>query len=212
MLDAQTHIPGHAHPEYVLREAVQHRKRLLGEHHAGLSRGIAQRDAMPQKKAFVPDEFRLVWPREGNRQLRSFHENACARDHLAVDIVVGKPAETLLQKTVDDCPDVCNVRAVVAACVNDAQIAEHGRACGREPGVAFAHFDQVAEHFRTARQRRENIAAHQRLGSPLENGEAGDAGGQRDCDQNRRADDRNPVVFPGQERCPGPLEPLPGRP
>ncbi len=210
--DAQTHIPGRAHPQHVLREAVEHRKRLLGEHHADLSCRVAQRNMMPQDKAAVPDQLRLVGCRERHRQLRRFRENAAARDHLAVDVAVGETAETFLQKAVDDRPDVCHVRAVVAACVNDAQIAQHGRARGSEPCVAFAQFNQVAKHFRTARQRCENIVAHQRLGSPLENGEAGDARSQRDCDQDRRADDRDPVVFPRQERRPRPLEPLPGRP
>jgi len=56
-LDAQAHIPGRAHSQHVLREAVQHRQRLLGEHRADLSSRVAQRDVMPQDKAAVPDQF-----------------------------------------------------------------------------------------------------------------------------------------------------------
>jgi hypothetical protein len=96
--------------------------------------------------------------------------------------------------------DVRDVRAVVAAGVDDAQVAYHRRSRGGDARAAFAHFDHVPENVGALGQRHEKVIAHQRLDTALQDGEGGKSRSQRGCRKNRRAHKCDPVVLPLEQR------------
>ena len=208
--NTQAHVAGRAHSGHVPNEARQHGQRLLGEHRADLSCGVAHRDAVAEQECAVPYELRLLRRRERRRQLGRLRECPSARDDPALRIAIGDRAEALLEETVDDGSDVFDVRAVVAASTDDAQVADDRGTRGGNPGVDLAEFNQVPEHVGATRQRRKDVVADQRLHSALQDCEARDAGDQGYRDQDRRADEGNPIVFPGDQRRAGPRRLLAG--
>src|SRR5204862_7934472 len=96
-----------------------------------------------EQECAVPYELRLLRRRERRRQLGRLRECPSARDDPALRIAIGDRAEALLEETVDDGSDVFDVRAVVAASTDDAQVADDRRTRGGNPGVDLAGFNQV---------------------------------------------------------------------
>ena len=94
--------------------------------------------------------------------------------------------------------------------MNDSQVSRRGGARGGDPGVGFPELNQVLKHPAAPRQRGKHAVSDQRLDSVLKNRKAGDAGAERDRRQDRRTDERDAVVFPGEYRHLSPRHLPPG--
>ncbi len=150
---------------------------------------------MAQFETVVPQQFGALRGVEGRRHLRRLREGASARDNAAVGVAIGNGAESLLHEAVDHRLDVRDVRAVVAAGADRAQVAhDRGTRC-RDQRAALAKQNQVLERLRAPRERQLKVIAHQALDPLLHDRERPDARSKDRRDQHQCRDQRNPVVL-----------------